>query len=329
MPLYRKILNQAFLVSWHNKYLWFFGLFAALVGSGGYEIVGQGLAVNSDNLLWAKDFLNTGVISSGTFGNIKNLAISQPSDLVIIGLLLLVFLAITAFLLWLATVSQTAIVSSATHIIADKKHSFSESFKNGRKNFWPVFAVNVFVKIAIFVVMLVINFPIISGIFYGTSWDYGSLYILSVVVFVPILIMFSFMMKYVIAYVVIKGDSLCLAMKRGWQLFRTNWIISIEAAFILFIVSFLVSMVAIILLSALILPAKFIFYMAINYFGLYAGLFTMFVSELIGFLIIVGFASFNSVFQISAWTSLFIEIIGRGGESKIERLFGGIIKKRT
>ncbi len=329
MPLYRKILNQAFLVSWQNKYLWFFGLFAALVGSGGYEIVGQSLAANSDNILWAKDFLNTGVISANTFGNIKNLAVSQPKDLLIIGMLLFVFLVVSAFLLWIATVSQTAIVAATKNIAADKDNSFNDNFKEGLNNFWPVFFINVFVKVAIFIVMLIINFPIIFGIFYGGDFSYGSLYVFSVVVFVPILILFSFMMKYVIAYIVVKGDNLSIAIKRGWHLFRANWIISIEAAFILFLISFFISMLAIIILSILILPAKFAFYMAISYFGFYAGLVIMFISELFGFLVIIGFSSFNSVFQISAWTNLFIEISGRGGESKIERILGGALKKRT
>ncbi len=35
MTLYRDILGQSLKSAWHNKYLWFFGLFAALLGNAG------------------------------------------------------------------------------------------------------------------------------------------------------------------------------------------------------------------------------------------------------------------------------------------------------
>jgi hypothetical protein len=40
MSLYRSILKRAWEISWKFKYLWFFGLFAALLGNGGeFEII--------------------------------------------------------------------------------------------------------------------------------------------------------------------------------------------------------------------------------------------------------------------------------------------------
>ena len=44
MFLYRDVLSQAWKNTWQNKYLWFFGLFAALLGGwGDLEIVFRGL----------------------------------------------------------------------------------------------------------------------------------------------------------------------------------------------------------------------------------------------------------------------------------------------
>ena len=42
MSLYRKILKQALVLSWQNKYLWFFGLFATLfIDNSGFEFLLQ------------------------------------------------------------------------------------------------------------------------------------------------------------------------------------------------------------------------------------------------------------------------------------------------
>ena len=38
--IYRSILKQAVNIAWKFKYLWFFGLFAALAGNGGIYNIG-------------------------------------------------------------------------------------------------------------------------------------------------------------------------------------------------------------------------------------------------------------------------------------------------
>ena len=35
MTLYRNIFSQSLKITWRYKYLWFFGLFSALLGNGG------------------------------------------------------------------------------------------------------------------------------------------------------------------------------------------------------------------------------------------------------------------------------------------------------
>ena len=40
MSFYRNILKQAWKITWRNKYLWWLGIFAALLGNGGeFEIL--------------------------------------------------------------------------------------------------------------------------------------------------------------------------------------------------------------------------------------------------------------------------------------------------
>ena len=45
MTLYRDILRQSLKSSWQHKYLWFFGLFALLIGGGGeLEVITRGFS---------------------------------------------------------------------------------------------------------------------------------------------------------------------------------------------------------------------------------------------------------------------------------------------
>lgn len=322
MSLYRNIIRRAVAISWDNKYLWFFGVFAALIGSGGYEIVGQSMASSADTIIWYKDFVDTGIFTQKSFMNIKDLAVADTSSLVVLGFSFAIILLVTFFFYWLAVVSQISIVSSTVNVLVGKDHSFQKSFVIGTKLFWPVFLINVLVKIAIFGVLIVVNMPLISSLFYNTSIDLNWMYILSVVVFVPALILFSFMMKYVIAYIVVKGDSVLTAMKRGWLLFYENWLVSIEMALILFSASFIMTILVIIAISVMILPATFLFYVSINFLGALPSLFFLVIFGLTALGIIILSASFNSVFQIAAWTDLFVELSGKGGASKLERMFG-------
>jgi hypothetical protein len=327
MALYRNIIRRAVTLSWQHKYLWFFGLFAAVIGSGGYEIVGQSMVSSSDSILWFKEFMDTGIFSRGVLTNVENLAAAQASGMFMFAFLLVSFLLVAFFFYWLATVSQIAIVSTTTNLLADKEHDFQKSFYVGTSKFWPVFLINILVKVAIVGTLILVNLPLITNLFYNKEINISWLYILSVIVIVPILLLFSFMMKYVIAYVVIKGDNLTTAFKRAWLLFLDNWLVSIEMAIILFFASFLWTICIIIVISVMVLPVAFAFYMGLRYFGFYASIFVLAVGQLIGLAVILLSAAFNTTFQIAAWTDLFVELTGRGAMSKLERLFGGKLSK--
>ena len=49
MTLYRDIIKEAWQITWRRRFLWFFGLFAVLLGNGGeYEILFQNFDAISD-----------------------------------------------------------------------------------------------------------------------------------------------------------------------------------------------------------------------------------------------------------------------------------------
>jgi hypothetical protein len=146
----------------------------------------------------------------------------------------------------------------------------------------------------------------------------GVIYILLFVIFIPIAVAFSLMIKYAIAFVVLKKQKFSKAFVSAWHLFKENWIVSLEVAFILFAVSFFATIV--ILLAVLFLAMPF-FFLALAFLSMFTALafwsvMTLAAIILVAFVILCG--SILSTYQVVAWTNLFNHL-GRGIESKLER----------
>jgi hypothetical protein len=327
MPLYRKILSHALAFSWQNKYLWFFGLFAAVVGSGGYEIIGQSLSSSSVTIELLDSLMSAGAFNADFFHNLTKVAMEKPLVLLAMFAMFSIIAAAVVFVFWLATVSQAAVVNNYVLFAGDKEHSFQTGLKAGFKYFWKVFFLNVIEKLVILLVLMIVNLPLIFTVFYTKNPFTSGSYVMLFVLFVPLLLVFSLLVKYAISYVVIKNETLAMSLKRSFQLFKDNWIISIEMACLMFVISFIYAVLIMILISAYVLPFSFIVGLAGLSFGPIISLVIIFLLALVGIIFLVASGSFMSILQISAWTDLFVELTGRGAESKVQRLFGSLIKK--
>lgn len=323
MFLYRNILKRALKLTWRFKYLWFFGLFAFLIDNGGeMEVMLRGFNFNMDDGLLAslKDFASTGVFSFSALSNLGSLLKSDPLT-VFIGLAaLLIMLVLGLFLLWLSVISQAAVVNNTANDIAGKDHNFQEGVQSGIKNFWPVFGLNIVLKIIVYLIFVLISLPVISS--YVNDSQTSMLFIALFMVFVPIAILLSFIFKYSIAFVVIKDEEFVDAIKHGWQLFVDNWLVSLEMAFILFFVDLLYYLLLFWAILILSIPFIFIFGLLSNLAILYnPGLLISFAILTVLLVVIISRAII-STFEISSWTGLFVELTGRGAVSKIVRVFG-------
>jgi len=107
MPFYRNILKQAWQLTWRNKYLWWFGIFAALLGNGGeFEILFNNAGANPSQALfpsWQR-IASTGVFSGHTLTNIGNLFRNDTLNMILVLVVCLIALAVGLFLVWLVIV---------------------------------------------------------------------------------------------------------------------------------------------------------------------------------------------------------------------------------
>ncbi len=324
MSLYRNILSRAWQITWRSKYLWFFGLFAALLGNGGeLEVIFRGFSGDMSQGLFPalRRFAETGIFSKQAIANIGQLVLEDPISLFFVLAVFLILVILICFLIWLVIVSQAALVNNSANIIAGKNHDFKQGIEAGMKKFWPVLGLNLLIKIIIYLVFVLLSLPVIFSIGQSSFIKANLLFVISFLIFIPVGIVLAFIIKYAIAYVVIKGSQFLEAIKLGCQLFVKNWLISLEMAFILFFINFLVGFCLLLLFLVLAVPFLFLA-LIFAQSALYFNFWVIIVLALILYLsIIILVGAGLAAFQISSWTGLFIELVSRGGMSKIVRIF--------
>lgn len=323
MQLYRGIIKQALDITWKSKYLWFFGLFAALLGNGGeYEILFRALAGNFNNDFFAgfRAIAQTGVFSMQGLRNLADLLVTQPLSVIISILVLVIFLALFAFVIWLVNVSQAALVNNTLSKIDNKKVSFREALDSGISKFWPVFGFNFISKLITIASLAVISFIVLLGNNLGSAMSI-IIYTFVVLLFIPIAMSFSFIVKYGIGYTVINDVKFAEAFQSGLNLFKKNWLISLEMAFILYFLNIVIALLFIIVVIVLATPFALLAFIASasSMTGMFLFIMSFGIITFFAFLIVTG--SLVATFQVSAWTSLFIELIGKGAKSKLVRMF--------
>ncbi len=325
MFLYRNILSQAWKITWRYRYLWFFGLFAALLGNGGeMEIVLNGFDGGSSNIIPGLQslhgLLQIDFFSVHTLDNIGQLLINDPATLLVSLAIFLLIIFLTAFIVWLVIISQGALVHNAARVISGKKHDFKSGLEAGMKKFWPVFGLNATVKIIIYILLLIVSLPVLAETYRSTATISLSFVILFLI-FVPLSVVLSFVVKYAVAYAVIKGNHFIDAIRLSWRLFTRNWLVSVEMAFLLFFINLLAGLCLLFLIFVLAIPFLFVALVFIKS-GLFFSFWAVVILAMILFLLIIMFVgACLAVFQISSWTGLFIELTGRGGTSKLTRIF--------
>ena len=319
---YRSLLKQAWGITWRHKYLWFFGLFAALTAAGGsieYQVVTSNLNQNlvNGNYSYLNSVYAWGLVLKGFF--VWIIGFLGQNILVIINSLSLLLLtaALLGAIVFLAIVSQAGLIDSIKKLSNSKKKekaiTISEGLTNGRPYFWSVLGLNLVIRILANFVFFIISLPLLFMVLKDSS-AFAAVYTILFVIFIPVAVSLSLMVKFAISYNVLEKESFINSLEKGWKLFMKNWLVSLEMAIILFILNFVVLLLLMAAITLFIFP---LFLVSVIYqvVGLtYLMLFFTTVA-----IILVG--SSLVTFQISTWTTLFIRLKDKGGIAKLERFF--------
>ncbi len=312
--LYRQILKKAWLITRKFRYLWPLGIFAAFLGNGGeYQVLFKQMndvSYQSDTILvWKNNlnaFLPTLDLNSG--------------KVLLVSLSLLISLIILIAFLWLVISSLAGLIKGAA--AADKEERFKARIliKEGSKKFWPILGLNIIAKVIVYGILILILAPLMLATFAQNNSAGNFLVILlTFLIFIPLTIIVSLITKYASAEVVLKNEQLWASFKKGWRLFSNNWLISLEMAFVIFVINIVIGLGFV--LFSLILFAPFFFFgivYTISSPSLFNSLIYISLTLLLIASVFVG--ALLATFQISSWTLLYLKLTsGAKVYSKIVR----------
>lgn len=333
MFLYRDILKRSALITWRNKYLWFFGLFASLLVSTGR--FNMSFSQASDD--WSKNifsslaiFFNEGVLNGNFFRGLGLFYKQDPIAASIFTVFFMVVVVLSLFLLWLAVVSQGGLTADSAKIIkANGKGphpTIASGLEIGAKRFWPVLGFNLIAIVMVYLFSAIAGLPLV---FMPPRPDIDTmlLYVLLFILMIPLALIVSFLGKFAVCFSVIKGKKFIDSIEEAIKLFAKNWLISIEMALILFFVDFIAIFLIGLILLILAIPYLFAAMAMATVFS--AGIFwlSIVLGLALAIIIIVMAGSILTTFHMVAWTDIFIDLTEKkGGLAKIVRLAEGMKK---
>ncbi|MFA5076730.1 MAG: hypothetical protein WC480_04960 [Patescibacteria group bacterium] len=321
MPLYRIIVKNAWLTTWRNKFLWPFGFLASFWGIGStYEVVLRSLDLSTEReLYWVRlwhDIISTGL----NWESIKELFANGPLQVVLLLFFIILFGLVILFCFWLFTCSEIAVIKASSALL--RKREIGNLFFESKEDFWPVFTVNLIGKVLIFLFLLLLSYPILQPLL-GTEYSIPVLmvYILFYVVIVAVVLIISFVTIISDIHIVVNKDSVMSAIKKSWAMVVNNWLVCLETAILLFVISILVGFGLVLLTILLSIPYLMLFYLASVVIGSIVIYWLLLILALLtGLLVIFIVISLVTTFQLVLWVELFEKINNKSAVAKLERL---------
>jgi hypothetical protein len=337
MFLYRDILKKSAAIAWTHKNLWFFGVFAALLGGVGQYVMSFSRSPED----WTTNIFSALAIFFGQggkgniFSNLAQLFKSDPASAIIFSTFVLIVIVVSLFILWLAVVSQAGLVSNGAMIIKSNNRKevlpIRDGLEKGIKKFWPILGFNLIGAALTCFFAALVGLPLVF-LTAGSDMRVFLLYVLLFIIFIPLSLIISFLVKYSVNFSIIRERKFVDSLIEACRLFGKYWLVSIEMALILFMIDFL--FVFVLGLAILVLAIPYVFAMRVlslaffmvagadNFFqfSLTIGLFLALLAVVLGGAII-------TVFKTVAWTDIFINLVEKkGGLAKLERLAAGLKK---
>ena len=316
---YRLFLKQALDITKKYRYLWFFGIFASLLSIGSeYQLITQsatakpgGSFLSNGNIIWQI------ILSPDFYQGFATLAAENRAALLAVICIFLLSVGLAITMLYLAILSQSAIISHSAQILLNKKKknnlNISDGLADAKQHFWRVLGLNFFSYITIIFSLFLISLPLVFLIITDTL-AISIAYTLLFIIFAPVALSIALIIKYAIASRVLENTSLISSIQKGLKIFKNNWLVSLEMALILFIINFIVGIITLFLIALLFMPMLFI---SLQFYSPILAAISLVLS--IGTMLVV--ASWLNTFQIAAWTSLYLNLQDTKGKSKLERLF--------
>ncbi len=311
-PLYKQAFSHSWKLAWKQHALWPLGLFAATLGqmgivdfltqswftARGYQ-PGEGWRV-------LFSLLKTGAVEGGVSGGMIGW----------VAFLIVLLLGIWAAFVFASVVAQGALVDATARSIKHKKlPDASAAWHVGVRHFWRVLFVNIAKKL-----LLAIAGITVAAAAFPLLFTTGGSPIFFLLVFLAasvVGIVVSFLAIYTVGYIVVEEYRFGEAVASAWRLFVEHWLVSLEVGITMFVLNILVAFLMVAALFLSLVPAFFAYLFALLFTS--GGIFALGVAVSATLFVLMFFliASVFSVFVISTWTYLFMQMHKTGLRSHI------------
>ena len=302
---YRQILKKSWEIAWKNKFLWIFGLFIVIFfgGENEYNNVFLNSLYNFGYLSKIEAFLRANFINGqGLFG--ANLFTSAALASLAVPVML-IFILVTSTL-------KGSLISCLDKIRRKEATSLGDGLKMGISRLKSVFGLTLISKTATYLLAAIVFFPPIFSLFQSQpSLSRILAYSLILLLLLPISIIISFIARYSSYYAVLNGLGVLPSLKKASELWAKNWLITLEASFILFFINFLITLLLAVTISTITVP--FVLLGSISFYSAFSFGFWLILSLgiITATFFLLSVKSAFSVFQFNAWLLIFSELTNK------------------
>ena len=309
---YGELLKDAFWITWRNRFLWFFGIFAGgTIANANFNLPN---APRGD--VFEEGFGGTTSAPGLDSGQwiLDNLALILVVAAVVV-LIVLLFIVVSL-------ISQGALAESVAALDRGENRRFSSTFGAGVSNFWHVLGYFLLVVLISLGLLLAIGIPLallVTVVFAGTEAVGARIltvvlvalvgFVLLLVVFVPLSIVWQFGLREIVLH---RQDTIG-SISGGYRLFRRN----LGKSLLLLLIQIAISIgVGIALLIATLLlgfllaaPSLILFAADLSTAGIVAGIVAGLI--LLPFLLVASGAL--GAFNHSYWTLAYLRLTNLSG----------------
>ena len=283
---YLRILKDSFVLTWKNRYLWWFGFFLSLSGLGSYNYTRE----DKDK------------------ADIQAALLNHPQAMKIILVGAALFFVAFVIIIIASIISRGALIDSIEKHTRGEISDFKSAWKKGRGFFWKVLLIDVFSGLFA-IVAAIILFPPVAFLFWNHNYIIGVLMaIIAAIIFIPLIILIAYIKIFGYLYSILGNLKAWAAIENAYLIFKKNILSSLIMSVLIIlanIIVFFILLFAIIPLLIIFLPLALIFFLLLGKIGaITIGCFGFFIL----LAILVFLRSLLGVFSQSVWVLFFHEI---------------------
>lgn len=314
-PLYRQAIQHGWQLAWRQRWLWIFGLFAAFLGQLGIvEFLSKISLATSDVEKYLTDL---GLVGQTNPTAVGGGASAGQGDALYLWLLVLL-LGLVIALLFVAVVSQGALIHSAAQAAQKRKSTvdLGRAWQAGVSHFWRLFFINVVKKGLLVILAVVVAAAALSAV-HAPSLGNGLQFLLIFILACIVGLVLSFLVIYAAAYVVVEEYALGQAVAAAWRLFVDHWLVSLEVGLLTLLFNLVAFVLSLLGFLIFFYPTMLVWVVAIAVSSQWLLAAGFIIALLLFTAYLMWLGSVFTVFITAVWTYLFMKMHQTGIKSRV------------